>query len=232
MLEQQQTQLVNGLQEMYRRITNNEGWKGEPLDTVPHGYPLTHDILERLDALSIDGHHSPDRFEDDTEILQKRFSDEGVLHRAKRQATPDTDAEEEEEEKEEGGPPKRHASWSKRSLTDSFLLRTSGGTPPIQTPSSFGNASPATYDGTDPLLDAAPLHIPHQSWNYAPTMCGPASNFSDTSSRQAFAGHRYLQRQPNPCLLTGPLGDEGFGTTIFDDGYGIQLDPSTRLIYG
>lgn len=229
MLEQQQTQLVNGLQEMYRRMTNNEGWKGEPLDTVPHGYPLTHDILERLDALSIDGHHSPDRFEEDTETLQKRFFDEGVLHRAKRQATPDTDAEEEEDE---GVPPKRHASWSKRTLTDSFLPRTSGGTPPIQTPSSFGNASPATYDGTDPLLDAAPLHISHQSWNFPSTMCGPAPDFPDTSPRPAFVGHRYLQRQPNPCLLMGPLGDEDLGSTMFEDTYGIPLDPSTRLIYG
>ncbi|KAL8762235.1 MAG: hypothetical protein Q9184_001716 [Pyrenodesmia sp. 2 TL-2023] len=214
---------------MYRRITNNEGWKGDPLDTVPHGYPLTHDILERLDALSIDGHHSPDRFEDDTEILQKRFSDEGVLHRAKRQATPDTDAEEEEEE---GGPPKRHASWPKRSLTDAFLARTSGGTPPIRTPSSFGHASPATYDGTDALLDAAPLHISHQPWDLPSTMCGPALNFSDTSSRPGFVGHRHMQRQLNPCLLMDSLGDEGFGNPMFDDGYSMPQDPSTRPIYG
>ncbi|KAI4089891.1 MAG: hypothetical protein LQ344_005081 [Seirophora lacunosa] len=74
MLEQQQAQLVNALQEMYKRLTNNEGWKGDLLEPSPNGNPLTHDILVRLDALEIDGHLSPARFEEDTDVLQRRFN--------------------------------------------------------------------------------------------------------------------------------------------------------------
>lgn len=48
MLEQQQQQLVGGLQKHYDIVINEQGWKGAPLKTFTNGYPLTHDILERL----------------------------------------------------------------------------------------------------------------------------------------------------------------------------------------
>ncbi|KAL8907479.1 MAG: hypothetical protein Q9207_001383 [Kuettlingeria erythrocarpa] len=232
MLEQQQTQLVNGLQEMYRRITNNEGWKGKPLDTVARGYPLTHDILERLDVLGIDGPHSPDRFEEDTEILQGRFFEEGVLP-AKRQATPDSNNKEGGEEG--GAPPKRHSSRSKRSLTDSFVPRRSGGLPPTpltQTPSSFGNASPATYDGTDPLLDPAQLHIPQQPWTWSPTTCGPAPGFADDSLRPGFGSNTYPHCQPNLCLpILSSSQDDDFGRSLTPGLYDMMLESRTPLSY-
>lgn len=68
MLEQQQQWLVNGLQELYRRTRDGEGWPGEPLKTEANGHPLTHDLLTRLGALD---QSKGERFEEDTEALQR-----------------------------------------------------------------------------------------------------------------------------------------------------------------
>ncbi|GLA31463.1 hypothetical protein AnigIFM63326_010135 [Aspergillus niger] len=68
MLEQQQTWLVNGLQEMYRRALEGEGWPGEPLKCEPNGHPLTHDLLTRLGALD---QTKGERFEENTEAMQQ-----------------------------------------------------------------------------------------------------------------------------------------------------------------
>lgn len=50
MLEQQQLQLVAGLQETYHQLRTAGLWPGSPL-VEPDDVPLTHDILERLDLL-------------------------------------------------------------------------------------------------------------------------------------------------------------------------------------
>ncbi|KAI4122044.1 MAG: hypothetical protein LQ338_006029 [Usnochroma carphineum] len=221
MLEQQQTQLVNGLQEMYRRITNNEGWKGEHLDTAPNGYPLTHDILERLDALRIDGHFIPDRFEEDTELLRKRLFD-GALH-IKRQSSSDSDSEEEEV------PLKRHAPSSKRSLTDPFLP-TAGHfppTPPTQTPPAFITASPTTYAATDSILDSSQLQMPHQLWSYPSTTYEPALDVFDTSPPSLYYSNRHMQQQPNPCLPMPSWGEDEFGNLAFNN-FDIRLKAKTH----
>ena len=70
MLEQQQTWLVHGLQEMYRRACEGEGWPGEPLRCEPNGHPLTHDLLTRLGALD---HTKDERFEENPEIMQQEL---------------------------------------------------------------------------------------------------------------------------------------------------------------
>lgn len=66
MLEQQQAWLVNGLQELYRRSLEGEGWPGEALKTEPNGHPLTHDLLTRLGALD----HTKDHFEEHPDSMQ------------------------------------------------------------------------------------------------------------------------------------------------------------------
>ncbi|KAK7178195.1 hypothetical protein PSPO01_15761 [Paraphaeosphaeria sporulosa] len=58
MLEQQQTQLVAGLRELYGRLRNGQCWPGQPLCDAQSGHPLTHDILERLDLLHSSNHES------------------------------------------------------------------------------------------------------------------------------------------------------------------------------
>lgn len=73
MLENQQAQLVTGLQELYRRLQNGEGWLGAPLKESTKGGPLTHEILERLGALKHDNHYHDDSFEENLESLQYKL---------------------------------------------------------------------------------------------------------------------------------------------------------------
>ncbi|KAF9636248.1 putative c6 transcription factor protein [Lasiodiplodia theobromae] len=77
MLEQQQSQLVAGLRELYRRLNAGEGWPGAPLAEQQGGHPLTHDILERLDLLqSKEGSSQFEPFEEDFTRMEKRLRDE------------------------------------------------------------------------------------------------------------------------------------------------------------
>lgn len=78
MLESQQSQLVAGLQELYRRLQTGEGWVGTPLKESTRGAPLTHDILERLGALKSDNKSGLDHFEDNYEALQSMLFANGA----------------------------------------------------------------------------------------------------------------------------------------------------------
>lgn len=78
MLEQQQQQLVGGLQVLYDIVINEQGWKGAPLKKSRNGYPLTHDILERLRILKTDSDMGIEEgFEEDLEALRKRLAARG-----------------------------------------------------------------------------------------------------------------------------------------------------------
>ncbi|KAL1963809.1 hypothetical protein VTN77DRAFT_7740 [Rasamsonia byssochlamydoides] len=70
MLEQQQAWLVHGLQELYRRTHEGEGWPGEPLKPEANGHPLTHDLLSRLGALD---QSKGEHFEENTEVMQQEL---------------------------------------------------------------------------------------------------------------------------------------------------------------
>lgn len=73
MLEQQQSQLVSGLRELYKRLQTGESWPGKPLKESHGGFPLTHDILNRLSLLhSGDSSMTHEGFEDDLDVLQQR----------------------------------------------------------------------------------------------------------------------------------------------------------------
>lgn len=80
MLEQQQSQLVAGLRELYRRLNAGEGWPGSALQEASNGQPLTHDILERLDLLHMqtENHGMADGFEEDTESMQRKLIESGA----------------------------------------------------------------------------------------------------------------------------------------------------------
>lgn len=79
MLEQQQSQLVAGLQEMYKRLLAANAWKGSVLSET-NGHPLTHDILAALDLLEMkhDGSGEVEAFEEDCSRLQSRLIAEGA----------------------------------------------------------------------------------------------------------------------------------------------------------
>jgi len=80
MLEQQQTQLVAGLRELYSRLQKGESWPGQPLRESSGGHPLTHDILERLDLLHTSGDNSSnyEGFEEDCNRMQQKLLERGA----------------------------------------------------------------------------------------------------------------------------------------------------------
>jgi hypothetical protein len=78
MLEQQQAQLVAGLQESYRLMQAGNCWPGSPLKPSSNGHPLTHDILERLGALNQEGQLGDEHFEEDLSVVQKRLIANGA----------------------------------------------------------------------------------------------------------------------------------------------------------
>ena len=92
MLENQQSQLVTGLQELYKLTQNGQGWIGSPLKESSHGAPLTHDILERLGALKQDGHATGEMFEEDLGAMQQRLIANGAGFMA-RDASSDSDSD-------------------------------------------------------------------------------------------------------------------------------------------
>ncbi|KAJ5921330.1 hypothetical protein N7466_009656 [Penicillium verhagenii] len=67
-LEEQQQWLVHGLQELYRRITEDEAWAGDRLSAELNDRPSVHNILNRLGALD---HRVGQRFEQNTELIQQ-----------------------------------------------------------------------------------------------------------------------------------------------------------------
>ncbi|GAB7346156.1 hypothetical protein MBLNU457_4901t1 [Dothideomycetes sp. NU457] len=82
MLEQQQGQLVAGLQETYRRLMDANLWPGAPLSET-EGHPLTHDILARLNIVS-NKTDADDMFEEDCEALQQRLVNQGAPYMTRR----------------------------------------------------------------------------------------------------------------------------------------------------
>lgn len=83
MLEQQQSQLVAGLQETYRRLVGANMWPGSLLEE-PEGHPLTHDILTVLDIIHPKPDSPLDHFEEDPERLQQRLVAQGAPYIARR----------------------------------------------------------------------------------------------------------------------------------------------------
>ena len=84
MLEQQQSQLVSGLKEMYHRLQKVSAWEGPSLDESS-GQPLTHDILSALNLLESkhDDSGELEVFEENCDKLQSRMVSEGAnfVHR-------------------------------------------------------------------------------------------------------------------------------------------------------
>jgi hypothetical protein len=126
MLENQQSQLVTGLQELYKRTQNGQGWIGSPLKETSHGAPLTHDILERLGALKQDGHSTGDVFEEDLTLMQQRLIANGAGFMA-RDTSSDSDSE-------AGQSPMFEQMPQKPVFSDPFAMHSFPPTPPNQSP--------------------------------------------------------------------------------------------------
>ena len=104
MLEQQQTQLVNGLHELYKRVTSGRGWDGPMLNDSSNGRPLTHDILSRLGVLQLEKSSPSMGFEDDVETLQQRLMGDGPESMQRRDSTDSEDTKLQESSPVDTGP--------------------------------------------------------------------------------------------------------------------------------
>jgi len=133
MLEQQQTQLVSGLRELYSRLQNGQGWPGAPLTESQGGHPLTHDILERLDLLhpSTDGNINYDGFEEDCNRMQQRLLERGARYLQRRDSvSSDSDHGHASSPSSYNGTPTTHSA----PFSDAFARNNAPPTPPMNSP--------------------------------------------------------------------------------------------------
>jgi len=73
MLEQQQDKMVNAIHEMYLLLERNDPWPGPPLQKTDKGFPLTHDLLERLGLLHLGSDEGGEPFEEDADLLARKL---------------------------------------------------------------------------------------------------------------------------------------------------------------
>jgi hypothetical protein len=162
MLENQQAQLVTGLQELYKRTQNGQGWIGSPLKETSHGAPLTHDILERLGALKQDGHATGEIFEEDLTLMQKRLIANGAGF-MQRDTSSDSDSE-------TAPSPMFEQIPQKHTFTDPFSLHSFPPTPPNQSPYPRNARTVPSKMRTypQPRIDQAAMNthiLQRQSWS-------------------------------------------------------------------
>ncbi len=74
MLERQHAQLIAGLQELYHRTQNGDGWTGPPL--VLGNQPLTHKLLEALGVLELDQWEDTEDVGNTWQVFEKQGHDD------------------------------------------------------------------------------------------------------------------------------------------------------------
>lgn len=219
MLEQQQAQLVSGLQELYRRIVAGERWVGPLLEDGGGGggLPRTHDILHQLGALKQDtlagGDASNTPFEEDFIVLQRRLYEGGAPPMLRHRSL---SLESEVDRKSSAGA----AAASHRPTADSPDGHTSF---PLTPPSTTGLPAPLEMSTThvtalrDTRSASSSSSTLHGHWPYAI----PAMDFLDPYSSTSALEHVSPHAQGS-CAVGGPcLGqewqDEAEFKTLFGD---------------
>lgn len=158
MLEQQQSQLVSGLQEMYRRLQGVGAWSGDAL--VEHNsHPLTHDILAALDLLETkhDGSGELESFEDDCGKLQSKLLADGA-GLANRRGSVSSESEHSHSYASHGTPPSSKPVLFRENFNlsepTSPVLKTQSPAPFIQQrQQSFPTNQPSPLQRTSPLTN-------------------------------------------------------------------------------
>ena len=233
MLEQQQTQLVAGLQELYHRLLASGQWHGDAL-SESSGHPLTHDILAALDLLEMrrDGSGDSEKFEDDVRILQQRLFDAGAP-RMRRKASVSSDSE------------RSHQDYS----SDYSHIRY-GHSTGLTTPNLVKSSTTINSSGLSPAPSPTTLYPPSASkrWSQPPGKQSPptshgsndAEPFQDAWSTAAVMGSP--QKMNAAGQLHSPYAteaphiqsnlDDVVDMTSFDDWrYGLRHDSTTNTMY-
>lgn len=192
MLESQQAQLVAGLQELYKRTQNGQGWTGAPLKETSHGMPLTHDILERLGALKQDGHATNDTFEEDLSVLQRKLIADGAGFMQRQPS---------HESHSDSAPSPIYEPVAQRpNFTNPFSMNQFPPTPPNQSPyPQNARAIPPTKSNTYPHTTTTQSNL---SWNT------PAPEFDDSMD--------FISQFESP-MMDSAIDLTSFPPTMFQD---------------
>jgi hypothetical protein len=151
MLEKQQTRLVKGLQELYRRTRDGRGWLGAPLKESGSGGSLTHDILERLGVLVQDGSSDIELLDDD--LLDLNLTQHRLLASSVRstqsQASSDVDSDTDYSAVSKAIPVKQREVSNGLILAKPSFPASSSSSPPSSSPpsSSPPSNSPPSHRG-------------------------------------------------------------------------------------
>jgi hypothetical protein len=216
MLEQQQSQLVTGLQVLYRRLQAGEGWPGLPLDSHG-GQPLTHDILERLDLLhaTSDASIKHEDFDEDLASLKRRCVAENGSPSQRRRRSPSEESE-----------PSLMSSRSSRGMASPHSL---------SLPDSFSQkSSPATPFMDSPYLQTAQLSVPVKAPQYSmpSSMVNPMDLESQWISQQNLLEEVDMGFGYNTTMAFDPVyaypsqEPESMSSTMWNDSYMDFLQPN------
>ncbi|KAI9823280.1 MAG: hypothetical protein M1832_002504 [Thelocarpon impressellum] len=209
MLEQQQAQLVAGLQDLYRRIHDGSGWTGAPLRNGGQGAPLTHDILEQLGALKTEHGGEAATFEEDLQLLQYRLF-EGGARPMSRHRSPASEAG--------SGPTSPHGSLHDSlhgSLQRPGLMFCSSDVEPVDAP-----PTPCARSPTRPM---GPVDVRAGKPQFAPS----STYYADPGQLQQQQQPPQPQPQPTwPLPATVRLGD---GHAV---GLGVSMQGLEHLMPG
>ena len=214
MLEQQQSQLVTGLQELYRRSQSGQGWVGDPLKEGDQGNPLTHDILERLGSLKQDGRTSNESFEEDLDQMQRSLIANGAGF-MQREASSDGGSD-------DTPSPIFDQLHQKPLFTDPFAISRFPPTPPNQSPyprSARMNSSTKAQNlaqQTSMQSVMNPALLQQQAWNHSPVAFDDnmdfLNRFESPASFDAMSPHFSQSHLPlgtmNPCLAMRDWAEE------------------------
>ncbi|KAI4745670.1 hypothetical protein E4T50_03986 [Aureobasidium sp. EXF-12298] len=214
MLEQQQAQLVAGLQETYRRLVDANVWPGKPLSEAS-GQPLTHDILARLDLLEPknDGSGEHEHFEEDCQKLQQRLISEGASFIARRSSI---------SSESDHGLPRKHARTSSHSSVHSTPIPTS--TAPIfddkftfhqsASPTPVSHSPVPKFSQMRSPIKPSPLH--NEAINNDDFLM---PSWSDQFSMHGLSAADIMRSQ---SAMQAPMMQDGFQAAI---AYGNAFDP-------
>lgn len=223
MLEQQQAQLVAGLQELYKRAQSGQGWVGSPLKDSNNGNPLTHDILERLGALKQEGHATGESFEEDLNLMQQRLIASGVGF-MQRQDSSDGSSD-------SGQSPNFDTMPSKPPMfSDPFAMNNFPPTPPNHSPYPRASRLAAQVKGhsyaqpTPIQTGMNPALLQRQSWAHPPVGFDDNMDFlrrfDSLTSFETFPPQFSRQAVPmqtmNPCLPMQDWNEEDEFKTFFN----------------
>ncbi|KAF3479882.1 uncharacterized protein GIQ15_06858 [Arthroderma uncinatum] len=234
MLEEQQSQLVSGLQELYKLTIDGKSWPGSPLRETHNGYPLTHDILDRLGALRPEGPTNTfGQFEENLVLAQQRLMGKG--------------AEMQRKDSSDGTSTGASSPSSSNRLSTGSLFSNEPFPPRLRKPQSHQvqikqeQARQAYANQADEYTPQ--LNIARIQQGYAqqqkerkrqrqPSVNQPSANQHSASPNQHSPNRPSLSQPPNQPVYFAPMPSTRNGTSISQDyPWGLDSSPESMLSF-